>query len=73
MKTVRRQRKGVLRQAIDGYCKQCVYDSCDVGTWRQQVTLCTIEKCSLHHVRPLSSNAMTLLKGDFGHHQIACK
>lgn len=63
-----RKRKGVLRRAIDQHCKQCVYDPKETGTWREQVTLCAVESCKLHPVRPLAENAVVLLDGDFGHH-----
>lgn len=41
-----------LRAAINEHCRQCVYDRACPGTWRQQVTLCRAEACSLWHVRP---------------------
>lgn len=43
-----------LRAAINGKCKECIYDSCAPGNWRQQVTGCTIKSCSLYPYRPLS-------------------
>ena len=73
IRNAQRQRKGVLRLAIDKHCKQCVYDPCNGGTWREQVTLCTVDVCPLHPVRPLSDNAIVLLDGDFGHHQTSYK
>lgn len=68
-KKTRCERKGVLRRSIDNHCKQCVYDPLNGGTWREQVTLCTVSVCSLHPVRPLSENAVVLLDGDFGRHK----
>lgn len=47
-------------QAIENYCKWCIYDELDVGTWRDQVEKCTCTTCPLWEVRPLtvkSSNA----------------
>ena len=41
-----------LRKRINEKCKDCMYDSLAVGTWLQQVTLCDIESCALHDVRP---------------------
>lgn len=43
-----------LRAAINGKCRDCIYDPCAPGNWRQQVTGCTITPCSLHPYRPLS-------------------
>jgi hypothetical protein len=41
-----------LRKAINAQCKDCIYDSYDKGTWRQQVEECTSYNCSLYPVRP---------------------
>ena len=43
------------KQAIDAFCKQCIYDpySGD-GNWRQQVTNCTASACALFEHRPRS-------------------
>ena len=41
-----------LRKCIDEHCKCCIYDSSAVGTWRQQVTLCSVTGCPLYPVRP---------------------
>jgi hypothetical protein len=49
-----------LRKAIDQHCKQCVYDKMCPGTWRQQTTLCAIEKCPLWPVRPKTSSPIPL-------------
>ena len=65
----RYERKGVLRRSIDNHCKQCIYDPISGGTWREQVTLCTVSFCPLYPVRPLSENAVVLLDGNFGHHK----
>lgn len=43
-----------LRKAIDAKCKDCIYDNCTSGTWRQQVESCTITDCPLYNVRPRS-------------------
>jgi hypothetical protein len=42
-----------LRSAIDGNCKNCIYDCEEPGTWRQQVENCAITSCALYRVRPL--------------------
>jgi hypothetical protein len=41
-----------LRKRIDQHCKSCIYDSLAPGTWRQQVTLCSVKSCPFHDVRP---------------------
>lgn len=33
------------RKPVDQKCRSCTYDSRAVGTWRQQVTLCSVTKC----------------------------
>ena len=44
--------KGSLRKAINAHCKSCNYDSSAKGSWRAQVTLCSILGCELYPVRP---------------------
>ena len=41
-----------LRKAINQHCKDCIYDNLAAGTWRQQVTLCSVPTCALFSVRP---------------------
>ena len=44
-----------LRAAINGMCKQCIYDPISgEGNWRQQVGACTSLDCALYAVRPVS-------------------
>lgn len=38
---------------IERKCKECIYDSSEKGTWRQQVQHCTSYDCPLFGVRPL--------------------
>jgi hypothetical protein len=45
-----------MRAAINAKCKDCIYDSCAPGNWRQQVEACTITGCSLHPYRPKSKS-----------------
>jgi len=45
-----------LRKAINHKCKDCIYDRCAPGNWRQQVEGCTIKSCSLWPYRPKSSS-----------------
>ena len=41
-----------LRKAINGKCKDCIYDDLAAGTWLQQITLCSSPDCPLYRVRP---------------------
>ena len=44
-----------LRGAIDAMCFQCIYSGGGGGgSWRQQVTDCTSDRCALWRVRPKS-------------------
>jgi hypothetical protein len=45
-----------MRAAINAKCKDCIYDKCAPGNWRQQVEACTISTCSLWVYRPKSSS-----------------
>ena len=46
------------QQAIEAKCKDCIYDSLDDGTWRQQVERCEITDCALWNYRPKSRSKM---------------
>ena len=49
--------KGVsLRKATNAKCKSCIYDDLAAGTWRQQVTLCSVDLCPSWNVRPTTSS-----------------
>jgi len=50
--TVKKSRS--LRKHINDHCKTCIYDYSAAGTWRQQVTLCSVKNCALHPVRPVT-------------------
>ncbi len=50
--TVKKSRS--LRKHINDHCKTCIYDYSAAGTWRQQVTLCTVKNCALYPVRPVT-------------------
>jgi len=54
--TASRTVKLSLRGAINDACKDCIYDDQDkgAGNWRQQVEACTVTKCPLYPVRPIS-------------------
>lgn len=46
-----------LRKAIDAHCRSCIHDpKAGTGNWRQSVMGCTITKCALYHVRPVSKS-----------------
>jgi len=45
-----------LRKAIDQHCKCCIHDPQAAGTWRQQVTLCSVTGCALYPVRPFTES-----------------
>jgi hypothetical protein len=46
------QNAGTARQAINGYCADCIYDAAEPGNWRQQVRSCSSRSCDLYAVRP---------------------
>ena len=47
-------KKPNLRRCVNDKCRSCIYDPQAAGTWRQQVTLCTVTNCALYPVRPTS-------------------
>ena len=49
-----------LKKAIEQKCKDCTYDSACPGTWREQVEACTVKRCALWEVRPVSVNTVNL-------------
>ena len=48
--------KKSLRGAINQTCRDCIWDehAKGAGNWRQQVEKCTVSKCGLYSVRPVS-------------------
>lgn len=45
-----------LRAAINGKCRECIYDPLSgMGTWRQQVSACRVYGCALWQVRPTAA------------------
>jgi hypothetical protein len=54
--TVKKSRS--LRKPVDEHCRCCIYDDRAAGTWRQQVTLCSVTSCSFHEIRPTSKAAI---------------
>ena len=51
-------KKYSLRQAINDNCRTCIFDSAAAGTWRQQVTLCSVTSCHIYPVRPVTKSAI---------------
>ncbi len=43
-----------LRKHVNDFCKGCIYDCAAAGTWRQQVTLCSVTSCELYDARPVT-------------------
>lgn len=39
-------------KAINDFCKECIYDKSEPGTWREQVELCNCTTCPLYGYRP---------------------
>ena len=52
-------KKLTRQQAINAFCKNCLYDPLDSGNWRQQVGRCAITECHLHAYRPVSRQRTT--------------
>lgn len=50
-----RTKRGSMRAAINAFCKGCIYDPHQPGTWRQQVEACTSVRCALFQFRPVSA------------------
>jgi len=49
-----------LRGSINAKCKDCIYQASDpevLGSWREQVTVCSCIDCPLWVVRPITNNA----------------
>ena len=49
-----------FKSAVAKHCKSCVFDSRAAGTWRQQVTLCSVKKCDLWPLRPKTTNPIPI-------------
>lgn len=41
-----------LRSLVDAKCRECIYDPCAPGTWREQVARCGGVNCPLYSARP---------------------
>lgn len=51
---MREKTKPTPMKAIENMCKQCIYDPCQKGTWREQTEGCTSPLCALFELRPLT-------------------
>ena len=50
------------QKAIEVYCRGCIVDPLDTGTWRGQVTNCLDTDCALYGYRPLDQEAKAIRK-----------
>ena len=41
-----------LRARINAHCASCIYDEIISGSWKRQVTECTVTNCPIWDVRP---------------------
>lgn len=53
-----------LKKCVEAKCKDCTYDSCAPGSWRQQVELCRVKSCALWEVRPVTMETVLLRRKD---------
>jgi hypothetical protein len=51
-----------LKKCIEAKCKDCTYDQEAPGTWREQVEACTVQKCPLWSVRPMTVATINLVR-----------
>jgi hypothetical protein len=51
-------------KAISNYCKGCICDPLAGGNWREQVEGCTVTKCELYELRPISFKSQRIRKED---------
>ena len=47
-----------LRKSINAFCKECIHDPGQPGSWLLQVTECQSRDCPLYGVRPLSKSVV---------------
>lgn len=40
-----------IRARVNAHCVSCIYDSLVEGSWRQQVSLCTVTSCPIWDIR----------------------
>ena len=65
--------KAEWRNRVNNNCKSCIFDPAEAGTWRQQVTLCTVTSCHMWPIRPVSQDYIALMDADRGHHETTQK
>lgn len=53
-----------LKKCVEAKCKDCTYDPCAPGSWRQQVELCRVKSCALWEVRPVTMETVLLRRKD---------
>jgi hypothetical protein len=53
------RKKRSRKQAIEAFCKHCIYDPTWDGTWRQQTEACEKDDCQLYPFRPMSRTTTT--------------
>ena len=63
-KSCNNAREGVIKHgsrknAIDRFCRLCIADTTQPGSWRTQVEACTSRKCPLYNFRPVSYGSPT--------------
>jgi hypothetical protein len=51
-----------LKAAIRAKCKDCTYDPAAGGTYLQQIEDCTVRRCALWEVRPMTVNTINLMR-----------
>jgi len=51
-----------LKKCIEAKCKDCTYDQEAPGTWREQTEACTVQKCPLWSVRPMTVATINLVR-----------
>jgi hypothetical protein len=44
-----------MRAAINAFCRDCIHDPLEPGSWRAQVAACTSSDCALFKLRPMPS------------------
>ena len=48
----KKKARASLRDSINAFCRECIYDPAAEGSWRSQVRACTAPTCPLYKVRP---------------------
>lgn len=44
-----------FKACISAYCKACIYDNAEPGSWREQTENCKVTQCELWTVRPMTT------------------